>query len=578
MLSGITASINPPNLPPPHSAEGRAGAFGVLTGRSWKARAFTATQVQVVNDAADLLSRTLARRASELRLRDSEKRFRLLADRSPDAIFRTRLRPTPVAEYISPSLSAMLGYSLAELLHPGPDHPPAWMTHPEDRPKFEAFLKDPEGTPYPTLVRLIAKDGSVVWTEQRVTPMMDAQGRMVGIQGVIRDVTDRILAEQRRQAQAELTQLILEGHQASEVLEATANHLSRLSGADFVLLGLPARTRAGWAVRIISADGAQKPMEIVLPDADPVIARVTAGNETVMLENLAAALPADHALRRLGWTGSALLEPIRGSTGLLGILGIANVPEGHRFTDIGMRAVGDFAGQAALAIEYEHAREDLQRLAVLEDRARISRELHDGVIQSLFGAGMLLEGIGGTQDVSQATRDGIERVATMVDNTMVDVRSYIFDLQPSALTGRNTEQGLRLLAENFEKASAIPCSVDIDPGALTGLEGAAAQLIQIAREALSNVARHSRATHCWLELHRQGDEIVLEIRDDGRGFEARQAGSGLKNIRGRAAQIGARVEFISEPGKGSTVRVTAPRLSSVSVTSPTASPGSKVDG
>jgi signal transduction histidine kinase len=343
-------------------------------------------------------------------------------------------------------------------------------------------------------------------------------------------------------------------------------------------------------VRIFSGDAAQEPRDIVLLDADPLIARVKAGSSALLIDNFSTALPADHELRRLGWKGAALLEPIRGSNDLLGILGIVNIPEGRRFSDIGLTAVADFAGQAALAIQYEHARGDLQRLAVLEDRARISRELHDGVIQSLFGAGMLLEGIGGTEDVSPTTRDGIARVATMIDNTMVDVRSYIFDLRPSALTGRNLDQGLRLLAEDFEKATSIPCSVNIDGPALAGLEGAAPQLIQIAREALSNVARHARPAHCWLELHREENEIVLEIRDDGRGFMPAQAtaGNGLKNMRGRAAQIGARVEFTSPAtpsppsggadwGQGSIVHVHAP-LSSIPATSAGRPSDVKVEG
>src|SRR2546425_1385348 len=577
MLSGITACINQaPNT------------FGVLTARSWKPRQFSASQVHVVEDTAALLSRTLARRASEDKLRDSEEHYRQLADRSPDALFRTRLHPEPRLEYISPSVEALIGYTADELVNG--DRKTAWnVIHPDDREKAVAFLSDPDNLTYPLSLRWIHKSGSVVWTEQRVTPVLDAQGQWVAYQGVIRDVTDRVLAEARRQAQADVTQLILEGHQASEVLEAAASHLSRLSGADYALLALPASGRPGWAVRIIGGDASPTPEEIVLPDADPVIARVTAGNRTVMIENLSTALPADHALRRLGWKGSALLEPIRGNDRLLGILGVASVAEGRRFSEIGVTAVADFAGQAALAIEYGHAREDLQRLAVLEDRARISRELHDGVIQSLFGAGMMLEGISGTDGVSPSTRDGIARVATMIDNTMVDVRSYIFDLRPSALTGRNLDQGLRLLADDFAKATSIPCSVDIDPVALVGLEGAAPPLIQIAREALSNVARHARPKHCWLELRRREKDVVLEIRDDGLGFKPAQAtaGNGLKNIRGRAAEIGARIEFISpispspsgggQGGGGSIVRVHT-ALSSITATSAMRPSDVKVEG
>jgi PAS domain S-box-containing protein len=570
MQSGITAVINRNHH-----------VFGVLTARSWEPRAFTATQVQFMEDVAALLGRMLRRTETERKLRESEERFRLLAERSPDVVVLTRMIPEPRLEYISPSIENLVGYSVDELLHTE-DRTRIWaIVHPEDREKGRAYISNPMAVTQPLVLRWIHKDGSVVWTEQRFTPIVD-NGRLVALEGVIRDVTHRVLTEQRRQAQADMTQLILEGRQASEILEAAAGHLGRLSGADYALLALPATARSGWAVRVIGGDAAQKVQETVLPDKDRLIARVAAGTAAVMIEDLSTELPVDHALRGLGWSGNVLLAPIRSSNALLGILGIANVEQGRGFTDIGVAALGDFAKQAALAIEYEHARDDLQRLAVLEDRARISRELHDGVIQLLFGAGMILEGISGTEDVSAATRDGIQRVAHMIDNTMVDVRSYIFDLRPSALIGRNIEQGLRLLAEDFEKASSIPCSVDIDADALGDLEGAAPQLIQVAREALSNVARHSRASNCRLEVHRKGKAILLEIRDDGRGFKPAEAsgGRGLENIRRRTDEIGAQVEFISEPGTGSIVRVRIPTtrvLSSKRTTSARRRSGANVE-
>src|SRR2546428_7366649 len=297
MLSGITACINQaPNT------------FGVLTARSWKPRQFSASQVHVVEDTAALLSRTLARRASEDKLRDSEEHYRQLADRSPDALFRTRLHPEPRLGYIRPSVEALIGDAADELVNG--HRKTAWnVIHPDDREKAVAFLSDPDNLTYPLSLRWIHKSGSVVWPDQRVTPVLDAQGQWVAYQGVIRDVTDRGLAEARRQAQADVTQLILEGHQAGEVLEAAASHLSRLSGADYSLLALPASGRPGWAVRIIGGDASKTYQEIVLPDADPMIARVTAGNKAGKNADAPHALPPDPQLRRLGREGSRLLRP-----------------------------------------------------------------------------------------------------------------------------------------------------------------------------------------------------------------------------------------------------------------------------
>jgi PAS domain S-box-containing protein len=568
--SGITATIN----------RGQQ-VFGVLTARSWKPRPFTATEVQFVGDAATLIGRMLTRKESERKLRESEERFRLLAERSPDIVVLTRMVPEIKLEYISPSIEKVVGYTPDEVLH-AEDRARIWaIVHPEDREQSRRYIENPISTTQPLVVRWIHKDGSVVWTEQRMTPIFE-NGVLVAIEGVIRDVTHRVLSQQRRQAQADVTQLILEGRPANEILQAAAGHLSRLSGSDHALLALPASARPGWSLRTIGPD-AQTVNEIALPSNDPLMARVSAGTAPVMIEDLLSELPVNHALRALDWSGSALLAPIRGSDGPLGVLGIANVAPGRGFSELVKAALGEFASQAALAIEYGRAREELQRLAVLEDRARISRELHDGVIQSLFGAGMMLEAIRETEDVSPPTRDGIARVAQMIDNTMVDVRSYIFDLRPSALTGRSIEQGLRLLADDFEKASSIPCSVDMDTEALRGLEGAAPQLIQIVREALSNVARHSRASSCSLEVHRSGRDILVEIRDDGRGFTTARAsgGRGLENIRRRTDEIGARVELISEPGKGSIVRVRIPTtraLSSKRTTYPRTAAAAKVEG
>jgi PAS domain S-box-containing protein len=564
MLSGITATIHRGSQP-----------FGVLTVRSWRPRRFTARQIHVVEDAAALLSTALTRREDDIKLRESEERFRLLAEQSPDVVVLTRMVPEPRLEYISPSVEKLIGYSADELLH-GAHRTNLWeIVHPDDRDKGRQYIANPLGATQPLMVRWIHKDGSVVWTEQRMTPIFES-GRLVAMEGVVRDMTRRALTEQLRQALTDVTQLILEGRQVGEILEAAAGHLGRLSGADYALLGLPARDRPGWRVRVVDREPAQELKGMLVPDGDPLIGRVRTASAAVMIENVSTGLPGEHALRRLGWTGPAMLAPIRTASGALGFLGIVNVTQGRRFSDIGVAALADFARQAALAIEYGQAREDLQRLAVLEDRARISRELHDGVIQSLFGAGMILEGISETKQASQAIRDGIARVAKMIDSTMVDVRSYIFDLRPSALTGRNIEEGLRLLAEDFEKASSIRCTVQIEAGTLRGLEGFAPQLIQITREALSNVARHSRATRCYLSVHREGRGLLLEVRDNGRGFKPALAntGSGLKNIRGRAAQIGARVEFISEPGKGSAVwiHITAPALKEVAVSSQTAVP------
>jgi signal transduction histidine kinase len=284
------------------------------------------------------------------------------------------------------------------------------------------------------------------------------------------------------------------------------------------------------------------------------------GRGPTTISDLSAELPSDHPLLRLGWAGSAVMVPIQTSGGSLGFVAIANAGPGRRFSDSGVAALDHFARQAALAVHYGQVRNELQRLAVLEDRARIARELHDGVIQSLFGAGILLEATVEIEELPVSASAGLARVAEMIDRTMLDLRSYIFDLEPSALVGRSLRNALQRVAREFQESSAIECRVAIDADAVKVLEDKALQIIQIVREALSNVVRHALASICQIELRQDAGGVLLQVSDNGRGFvpSAVTWGNGLENISRRALGIGAQVDFMSEPGVGSMVRIMFP--------------------
>ncbi|MBI4497865.1 MAG: PAS domain S-box protein [Chloroflexi bacterium] len=134
-----------------------------------------------------------ARKRAEEDLRASEERFRLLAETAQDTNFRYRLVPTPGAEYVSPAATTMFGYTPEEYYAD-----PALIfnvVHPDDRPLLEAHLRNPAAAPAPSL-RWIRKDGTTIWTEQRIVPLVDAAGNVVAIQGICRDVTERVRTEQ----------------------------------------------------------------------------------------------------------------------------------------------------------------------------------------------------------------------------------------------------------------------------------------------------------------------------------------------------------------------------------------------
>ena len=184
----------------------------------------------------------------------------------------------------------------------------------------------------------------------------------------------------------------------------------------------------------------------------------------------------------------------------------------------------------------------MNRLSVLDERERIGRELHDGVIQSLFSVGM------GLQATANRSRDPevearVEAAVGEIDRAIRDLRNYIFGLRPGILADRQLEQALEDLARDFGEKSGVTTVTDIDGTVAAELAPRAADLVQLTREALSNVGKHAQATTCRVSLHRDGDQAILEIDDDGQGFDpgAPHPGLGLGNLKERGLAIGAQV-------------------------------------
>jgi signal transduction histidine kinase len=262
---------------------------------------------------------------------------------------------------------------------------------------------------------------------------------------------------------------------------------------------------------------------------------------------------------------SFLGVPLLARGRVYGNLYLTDKRDGADFDDGDERALVLLAAQAGVAIEnahlYEEAQDRAQRLAVLEERERIAKELHDGAIQALFAVGMGLQGAAGLAG-SQEVTDRLQHAVEELDRVIRDLRNYIFGLRPGVLADRQLDQALQGPVEGFGQRSQVLAVAEIDPEAAAALAGRAGEVVQLTREALSNVSRHAEAESCRVSLYRagDGDRLVLEVDDDGRGFDpARPApGQGLGNLRERARSLGGRAEIDSAPGQGTRVRVTLP--------------------
>jgi two-component system sensor histidine kinase DevS len=221
---------------------------------------------------------------------------------------------------------------------------------------------------------------------------------------------------------------------------------------------------------------------------------------------------------------------------------------------------------AGIGIAVENARLNRQsrRVAVLEERERIAMDLHDGIIQSIYAVGLILESMRVLEaKASGEVRAGLAQAIEGLNAIIRDIRAYILDLQPSRISTDDLGGALKRLAREFKANTLIEPEVVIEGKALDELEPQTSSgLFLIAQEALANVAKHAKANRAWLNLRMSDGEISMQIIDNGQGFDPDQAqpvlGHGISNIRQRARQIGGEVEFLSEPGQGTTLTVRIP--------------------
>jgi signal transduction histidine kinase len=205
-----------------------------------------------------------------------------------------------------------------------------------------------------------------------------------------------------------------------------------------------------------------------------------------------------------------------------------------------------------------------RRLAMLHDRERIAMDLHDGIVQSLYGLAL---GLGARDRVIPErwieTRDMLQHTISQINAIIRDIRVYISALQPERVLERDLRSGLAALTDELRVNGLLCPQVEIDAEVDDLLDSeVTGHLLYVAHEAASNIIRHASASAATIRLLRAGDHAHLVVADDGRGFvphrTGRRTGDGLRNMAERAAMIGGDLSVNSAPGRGTEVRVQLP--------------------
>jgi signal transduction histidine kinase len=220
------------------------------------------------------------------------------------------------------------------------------------------------------------------------------------------------------------------------------------------------------------------------------------------------------------------------------------------------------AEQLGISLENQRLRQEAEKAAITTERQRLARDLHDSITQSLYGLTLFTRSSqdalkAGDQEKLAASLEQIEENALIA---LREMRLLLFQMQPKGLEG-GFLNGINARLDLVERRLGIQATCQIDDTLLLPPE-VEGTLFRLALEALNNSLKHSQASHVHITLEPTQEGLVLEVSDDGRGFEYDGqseapgfAGMGLKNMYSRAAELGGSLEIASTPGTGTRVRL-----------------------
>ncbi len=256
---------------------------------------------------------------------------------------------------------------------------------------------------------------------------------------------------------------------------------------------------------------------------------------------------------------SELVVPVTAKGRVIGVLDVQS-DRLNAFDDTDLAVIQALANQAAIAVENAQLYEQAQQLAVLEERARLARDLHDAVTQSIYSLTLLAAA--GLRMIdngdSQRIRENQTRIDDIAQQALQEMRLLVYELRPVELKELGLIGALERRLEVVERRAGIEARLQAEALLSLPLELEEA-LYRIAQEALNNALKHARATAVFVRIQVQDGRVSMTIGDNGRGFEplaiGDKGGLGLQNMRERADRIGGEITISSAPGEGTVVSV-----------------------
>jgi signal transduction histidine kinase len=265
-----------------------------------------------------------------------------------------------------------------------------------------------------------------------------------------------------------------------------------------------------------------------------------------------------------GYARAHAVAPVQIGDRVLGTLCVAS-GTARDVTSDDINLLSALAGLAAIAVRSNELHQQVQALAVLSERDRISRDLHDNTMQALYGVDLALEYAAGLIDDNPGeAKRRLEETLDIHSRIIKEIRGYVHNLRPPETAERTLRSALEAVTREFHEHSRIPIDLSVE-----GLDGTTPlpgeirnQLVLVVREALANVIRHAGATHVTVQVSVANGTLTLRVQDDGCGFDpaglSSRYGLGLGSMAERARTVGGRLRIIAAPAAGTTIEVSVP--------------------
>jgi signal transduction histidine kinase len=383
-------------------------------------------------------------------------------------------------------------------------------------------------------------DGFSADDESLLTAVASAAGLAVENARLRADVRRQ---EQWQHATADVTQRLLSADEPRDVLALVTQHALEISVADAVAVALPDASGEYITVITASGSGAESLVGVVVRADESASGTVLATGERMTIDEYSTDNRIAAPARQVTRLGPAVVVPLGVPGDVLGVMVAARRVGSQPLPPSAVEVLTTFATQAGIGLKLAGLRRDAQQIALLADRDRIARDLHDLVIQRLFATGMSLQGVVPLlRDPDAADRVG--RAVDELDGTIGDIRSAIYTLQSRDKPDvPGVRDRIAAVTEEMTPALGFTPWLRIDGPFDDGLPAEIAEdILAVVREGLSNAARHARASHVNVVVL-SGDDLSVMVEDNGAGIPARHHWSGLANLTERARELGGSLDI-----------------------------------